>query len=580
MKNINIKLIATIAFVSLIAFSCGDDFLDYTPAGVVSSDDLNSAENIEKMVIAAYSAQGNDHFNYPMQDMYNYGVIASGDAYTGGAVPFHSFSSPMEMRNFQKANNWLENELMYKYLYVCISRINDAMTRLNAITDAEMSTRSDRIAEMRFLRAQTYFKLKVIYKFIVYVDENIPKEEYNDHHNRELSDQDGWQWIIDEWRAAVAGLPTTQADEGRPTKGAAQLFLAKSLIYKAHVQDDQHQLASINTSELNEAISLFETVDASGEFALASDISDNFRCETESGIESVWAIMRSHDDGNPSGRGNWSGSLNPTMGPGYGCCWVTIPSQNMANAFQTDANGHPLFDTYDTGPQIETSADVEANNMDPRFSHTMAVIGMPWKYDPNRIFDKTYSRTPGIYGFHGQFKDHELPENPCMKQHTAFMHTSRNTDQMRYADALLFWAEALIQSGRHTEALPLINRVRERAGSIESLSKLVKADGSPSGNYVLGLYTAADFDTQEKAFLRLTWERRIEFAFEGHPGRWFDLLRWGIAGDWCDAYYASESQRRDYLQAAFYTRGRDEYSPIPDSEIIVSQGLMTQNPGY
>ncbi len=96
---------------------------------------------------------------------------------------------------------------------------------------------------------------------------------------------------------------------------------------------------------------------------------------------------------------------------------------------------------------------------------------------------------------------------------------------MRYADALLFWAEALIEAGRPFEALPIINRIREGAGTPESLSKLVKADGSPSGKYVIGLYDASDFDTFDKAFLRLQRERRIEFGFEGVPGRFFDMVR-------------------------------------------------------
>ena len=85
---------------------------------------------------------------------------------------------------------------MWKNLYVLISRINDALFRLNQLTDADLPTRSLRIAEMHFLRAQTYFKLKVLYKYVVYIDEDVPKIEYNDHHNRELTDQEGWAWII------------------------------------------------------------------------------------------------------------------------------------------------------------------------------------------------------------------------------------------------------------------------------------------------------------------------------------------------------------------------------------------------
>jgi hypothetical protein len=412
----------------------------------------------------------------------------------------------------------------------------------------------------------------------VYIDENIPKTEYINLSNREKTDQDGWAWIVNEWRAAVAGLPATQAEEGRPTRGAAQLFLAKSLIYKAYVQDDNHQVSSITTSELNEAITLFETVEATGEFGLHSDISANFECESESGIESVWAVMRSIDDGSIEGRGNHSTALNSTLGEGYGCCGFNIPSVNFANAHKTDVNGLPLFDTYDNPPVILTSADVEANNMDPRFSHSMVVLGMPWKYKADRIFDETYSRAPGIYGFNAGIKDQEQPESSCWRSVFVFFTTSRNTDQMRYASALLYWAEALIEVGRHTEILPIINRIRTRAAN--SVSRLVKDDGSPSGKYVIGLYDASHVDTPDEARKVLRWERRLELGLESHPGRFFDLVRWGIAESWMNAYYQSEVSRREYLANAFFTAGRNEYRPIPDVEITISQGRMIQNPGY
>ncbi len=575
----SIKLIFTLALVGLVAFSCGDEFLEFKPKGVVASDDLNSPENVEKLVIAAYAAQGNDNFFAPFQDIWTDGGVGSGDAHKGGgSIPDQFNTHRREIKSNQVASGDLNNELMWKNLYVLISRINDALSRLNTLTDAELSTRLERIAEMHFLRAQTYFKLKVLYKYIVYIDENLPKTEYNDHHNRELSDQEGWAWIISEWRAAVAGLPVSQSQEGRPTRGAAQLFLAKSLIYKAYVQDTNHQLTSITTSELNEAISIFETVEASGEFGLHADISANFECETESGIESVWAVMRSIDDGAPEGRGNHSTALNSTMGPGYGCCWFNIPSTNFANAHKTDTNGLPLFNTYDDPPFIEEAADVEANNMDPRFSHSMVVLGMPWKYKASRIFDITYSRVPGIYGPNATIKDQEQPESPCWRGTVAFFTTSRNTDQMRYASALLYWAEALIEVGRHTEILPIINRIRTRAAN--SMSRLVKVDGTLSGKYVIGLYDATHVDTPDEAREVLQWERRIELGLESHPGRFFDLVRWGIAESWMNAYYQSEVSRREYLIDALFTAGRDEYRPIPDSEIIVSQGLITQNPGF
>lgn len=574
-----IKPILAVLTVVVIMLSCKEEFLDFTPPGVVSSADLNSAQNVEKLVIAAYAAQGNDAWLYPFQDMWPYGSVGAGDAYKGGgSIPDQFNYHRAEVKTLQVAEGNQNIELMWKNLYVLISRVNEALSRLNAISDADLPTRPLRIAEMHFLRAQTYFKLKVLYKYPVYIDENVKKEDYVGLSNRVLTDQEGWQWIIDEWRAAVAGLPPTQEDEGRPTKGAAKLFLAKSLIYKAYVQNDQHQVTSITESELNEAINLIAEVDGTGEFDLHADIADNFQCETESGIESVWAIMRSIDDGAPEGRGNHSIGLNSTMGPGYGCCWFNIPSVNLVNAYKTDANGLPLFDTYDNAPVIATAADVESNNMDPRFSHGIAVLGMPWKYKADRIFNESYSRVPGIYGFNAAFKDQEQPESPCFRGTVAFFTTARNTDQMRYADALLFWAEALIEVGRHMEALPIINRIRQRAAN--SAAKLIKADGSPSGKYVIGLYEPSAFADQNNARKILQWERRLELALESHPGRFFDLVRWGIAEPRMNAYFSTEKARREYLIDAKFTAGRDEYQPIPDSEVRVSQGAVVQNPGY
>ena len=578
MKNIAIhKIILGLTFLMVLSVGCKEEFLDFVPKGVVSSDDLGSATNVEKLVIAAYAAQGNDNFFAPFQDMWTYGSVGAGDAHKGGgSIPDQFNTHRVEVKTLQVADGNINNELMWKNLYVLISRVNEALTRLNEVSD--LATKAERTAEMHFLRAQTYFKLKVLYKHIVYIDETVAKTAYRELSNRVLSDQEGWQWIIDEWKKAVSGLPVTQADEGRPTKGAAKLFLARSLIYKAYVQNDAHQLTSINQGELQEAISLIEEVEASGEFGLHSDIADNFMCETESGIESVWAVMRSIDDGAPEGRGNHSTALNSTMGSGYGCCWFNIPSINMANAYKTDANGLPLFDTFDNDPIIATSADVEANNMDPRFSHGIAVLGMPWKYKADRIFDESYSRVPGIYGFNAAFKDQEQPESSCFRGTVAFFTTARNTDQMRYADALLYLAEAYIETGRHMDAMPIINRIRERAAN--STSKLVKVDGSPSGKYVIGLYDASHFATKEDALRILHWERRLELALESHPGRHFDLVRWGIAEQWMNAYFSTEQARREYLKDAKFVAGRDEYAPIPQSEIIVSQGIIQQNPGY
>ena len=59
-------------------------------------------------------------------------------------------------------------------------------------------------------------------------------------------------------------------------------------------------------------------------------------------------------------------------------------------------------------------------------------------------------------------------------------------------------------------------------------------------------------------------ERRLELAMEG--GRWFDLVRWGVAVETVNAYYASEVKHRPYYQGA--NLSADElYFPIPINQV-------------
>ena len=62
--------------------------------------------------------------------------------------------------------------------------------------------------------------------------------------------------------------------------------------------------------------------------------------------------------------------------------------------------------------------------------------------------------------------------------------------------------------------------------------------------------------------------------------RFFDLVRWGIAGPMLNAYLEKERTRRSFLANARFTAGRDEYLPIPQREITFTRGLYVQNAGF
>ncbi|MCD7849753.1 MAG: RagB/SusD family nutrient uptake outer membrane protein [Parabacteroides sp.] len=145
---------------------------------------------------------------------------------------------------------------------------------------------------------------------------------------------------------------------------------------------------------------------------------------------------------------------------------------------------------------------------------------------------------------------------------------------------MLWKAEALIEIGGAAnieEARGIINTLRERAGNSTGL--LIDAEGkhlSETGLFKVGLYDS--FANQEEARKALRWERRLEMAMEASRG--FDLVRWGIAAETINAYFATESVRREHLKTAHYTKNKDEYFPIPYQQINFSRGLYVQNYGW
>lgn len=119
----------------------------------------------------------------------------------------------------------------------------------------------------------------------------------------------------------------------------------------------------------------------------------------------------------------------------------------------------------------------------------------------------------------------------------------------RYADLLLIAAEALNELNRAGEALPLLEQVRARARG--------------GNSRILPPVTTTNQAELRAAILR---ERRVELALEQH--RWFDLVRTGRAATVMQALGKN------------FVAGKHELFPIPQSEIDLSEGALTQNSGY
>lgn len=123
---------------------------------------------------------------------------------------------------------------------------------------------------------------------------------------------------------------------------------------------------------------------------------------------------------------------------------------------------------------------------------------------------------------------------------------------IRFADVLLMHSEL-------TETVSGINRVRARAGL------------DPIATYTLQA---------------LKNERRWELSFEGR--RWADIRRWGDAANLLDKRIGTTVYNNGvattvkafaggYVSCYNATRG---FFKIPESQITLSEGMMTQNPGW
>lgn len=567
-----------LTFLVLLAFglvSC-DGFLDHTPRGAMSEDDMDDPARVDGLIIAAYAGIGNDHWSVPFNSNWFVGGVRADDAYKGGGGTGDQSGYHM-MERFEPNIHLVGNvDGMWYHSYQGISRANSALRAILGI-DEDDPNRDRWTAEMKFIRGHFHFNLKRHFKHIPFVDESMMREDIENEHNRSMGDQELWDRIADDFRFAVEHLPYVKTDIGRPDNWAAKAYLAKTLLYQAYEQDSRHQVINIQNDLLNEVVDLTTDIINNSPYGLYEDIAMNFLTEYDNGRESIFAVQRSYDDGTDHGRVGMDVGLNYPMNPEFGCCWFNIPSQNLVNAHQTE-NGLPMFDTYNNY-SFRNATDIRAVDVDPRLNHTVSMTGFPFKYDEELVYNENqWARESAVYGPFSSMRELMHPDDPSLQQVGPFYASGKNTDILRFSDVVLWRAEALIELGRHHEALNDINMIRQRAANSDQ--RLVYEDGQSYANYNVALYQDGVNITwtQDTAREALRWERRLEFAMEGR--RLFDLVRWGIAAEVMNDYLETESVRRQFLSGARFVEGRDEYLPIPQDQIEWSGGLYSQNPGY
>lgn len=583
------KNIFSITLAGLALTACSDDFLENKPQGPLSEANMNDPEAVDLLVNGAYAtfgcryADSNDPHLFPVTN-WSYGEVRADNAYKGGGGETDLWEvHDMETAKIQPNNGFLDGK--WFNVYCGISRCNSAIRALRKVDENIIREKSVRIAEIRVIRDHWYFELVRLFNRIPYMDIDLPENEYQSVRNDEFSREEHLARIAEDLLDAANDLPDTQSEIGRVNRRIALAYAAKVKLYQAYEQDSQtNAVINVNKALLQEVVELIDRVQG---YDLLDDFQQLDMLEYENGVESVFAIQFSKDDGSGSvGRINWSMLLNSMTGPG--CPWqgdgFFLPSQDLINAYQTDANGLPLFD-YQERPDYG-SVEFDSNggyvlgnvngNVDPRLDF---VTGRP------TIRYKTYSERPcglwvrnsDTYGYNNTKRFWLSPESSQATQGWPWGASALNWQIIRYADLLLYKAEALIEIGGNglDEARNLINRVRQRAMN----SDYVKDFDDPSkdaANYKIGLYPSAGW-TQDYARQALRTEMRLEKAMEGE--RFFDLVRWGIAKETMNRFFAAEKDNRVYYQNATFETG-EEYFPVPVAQYNFSGGIYVQNPGY
>lgn len=575
MKKILYTILISLAFVYS---SCSDYLNDQKPQGILTDEQVKDPQYVDNLVISAYAVWISAEDINSSFSMWNFDV-RSDDAYKGGngtsdGDVFHQ----LEVEQGVLTTNWNISD-MWQRLYNCISRVNTAIALLNQTNESTYSLKSERLAEMKFLRAYGHFLLKRLYKNIPFVtNENLTTEEYNSLSNTKYSNDEGWQLIIDDLKEAYDVLPVKQTEVGRPSKAAAAAFLTKVYLYKAYHQDNaqSNEVTSISTDDLKKAVEYSEAsiYSASG-FDLESDMHNNFRPEPqyENGKESIWAMQYSMNDGTKKGNLNWSYGLIVPNIPGVtdGGCDFYKPSQNLVNAYRTSNSGLPYIDTFNN-----KDYDMANDYADPRLFLTVGIPGLPYMFNPKYMMDKssTWSRSNGLYGYYVTLKQNVDPDGGYLIK-GSWWGSPMNRIVFRYADVLLERAEALVQlnDGRISEAIQLVNKIRTRAKQSVTLT----SDYESKYGVKMNISNYEGSFGKDEALKIVKMERRLEMGMESE--RFFDLVRWGEAESVINKYYAEEANNCSIFTSAKFTKNKNEYLPIPYAQVAASNGNYTQNIG-
>ncbi len=585
--NITRNILPTLAISAGLAgavfytSSCSDEFLEIEPRGVLTSDLLGTPAGINQLLVGTYSQLSGSGGFYSGASNWLHGSVRGGDALKGSTPGDQPGANPVQRHEVTPTNGivaekWRESFDGVARANLALRTIRDAIENGNpGVADNEMFANSAE-GQALFLRAHFYFELAKNYNRVPYLTEETTFEETGSVTNTVV-----WENIEADFTRAVELLPERQDVVGKVNKWAAKAYLGKTQLYVGKYAEAQATLEDVIANGTNSA---------GVKFGLFDRYSDAFNGEFDNGKEAVFAVQAAANTGSVN-NANPELVLNyPNGGGPTGCCGFNQPSFDLVFSFRVNDDGLPLLDgSYRTpANRIATDFGLEAGDnftedtrpVDPRLDHSVGRRGVPyldWGDHPGNSWIRDRSNggpfAPKKTIFYKSQQGTLTDGSSWTSGYTAI-----NVNVIRFADVLLMAAEAHIENtsgGDLERARALINQVRRRAANEAGFVK--NADGSNAANYKISEYGSGL--SREQLRQRLRFERKLELSGEGH--RMYDLVRWGVAAEVIQSYLAFESSLLPGpLSGASFEAGKDEYYPIPQTQIDLSGGTLTQNPGY
>jgi hypothetical protein len=506
MKTMKTKIIFSLLIV-LFTVSCNEDILDVQNENAYNGDTFfTTPAAYEEAATAMYTPLL--HNGMYAREFYFIFDLLGNDAdknfpLQGGLLDFPLYT--------HTPNNG-EITALFNACYKMVFRTNfviDLMEKWEPVADNEIAQKKRIYGEALFLKSFANFLLVNLWGDVPL---KTSVEDHEELHAPRTPKAEVWAAIEADLKEAIIKLPVSydsDSDYGRATQGAAVALLGKSYLYQKKYSEAIDQLSKLGSGSYN--------------YGLAGNLDDLFVNDIRTN-ETVFAVM--HAEWQGWGVGNayyvfggqelWGGRAthgDRAMEYGFNDWWNVLLSDALVDAFNYKDESNADY----SDPRAALTYYSKDGNMggDPDY-----VAG---PYDLDVISWRKYQRYENI-------ESEGLPQSPI------------NSHIIRYADVMLFLAEAYIENGQVSDALPLINQVRARSGAFEY----------------------SNLGSQDQARTILRHERQIELA--GEQSRFFDLVGWGILVETINSE-KSEQPAKDYHVLLPIPQAERDANPVLNAQV-------------